>query len=298
MYKAHAVSTDYWRHFIPFAPDYTVEFLMGEEFSLSLKDVMVQGARDFDTGISPDPTVVPIRMPVQRGWLLDVILGDLPQNLLVSVEGKSLKINTTATASVKSNQYCFNYQFSNGYQASNYGKINVIYVVPYPLTFDINALDPNVYYPDATEGTYNLSLRIAPPSQGYYRSAYYHYEWHIVQPEVVETINGVDYIDEVDSIFHQTTFVNTGTQYLIIDPGTSLNEYTVTTDSHLVGIDKRTGLSYINKHKFPSIYVVYKNYNNLLPPHNMPDLENYEQFTYYVENQLGKYWYKSSAGQF
>jgi hypothetical protein len=292
MYKSHVVSTDYWRHFVPHAPDLELTVVMGEPSSISLRDVMIQGARDLETGESPDPTVLPVRVPVQRGWLLNLVIANQPPLAVarVSPDGWGIEVETNSVQSVMS---CFNYQLSNGIQLSNFGQITYTYIIPFPLQMFITVFDRNVFLIGATEGTFKFGINPLSAYQGYYRSEMFSYHWHVVRPAVVETIGGTNYIDMVDTVIYQSTFLILNKEFIMIDPALEIADVHLTTDYDLVGIDRRTGLPYIPNHRFPSVYVEHREYNTLKPD-GSPDLDVYDRFNHYIERYHGVKWWRSS----
>ena len=58
---------DYWRNDVPVAPELTLETPNNVDFEIPLRDMIIQGARDFDTSVSPSEGVLD-KVPVQRGW--------------------------------------------------------------------------------------------------------------------------------------------------------------------------------------------------------------------------------------
>ena len=114
-------ATDFWRDFIPNAPDYTLTVRSGQEKELDLTPILIQGATD-GNGHSPTDGVLD-KVEAQRGWFLQIIPTSA-QNGRVRVSDDKKGISYKPRGEFLGED-CFNYRLSNGSQVSSFGKVSV-----------------------------------------------------------------------------------------------------------------------------------------------------------------------------
>jgi len=114
---------DFWRNDIPVAPPMTLETPNNVDFEIPLRSIIIQGAREFETSVSPTDGVLD-KVPAQRGWRLTPIIISEPQHgtVKLSTDGESF-IYTPLAGFV--GQDCFAYAFTNGYQQSVVNNITI-----------------------------------------------------------------------------------------------------------------------------------------------------------------------------
>jgi len=145
------VKLDYWRSFVPYAPDYEVLLYEGEVFRFDFpKDILIQGARDVVSGVSPSIDLDVI--PVQRGWRLTPIpqappmyctVKPIPTGFILHAISYIDIVKEVIPESIESSdldepdgiEECFNYTLSNGFQESNVGTITLKIIKGYQLKF-------------------------------------------------------------------------------------------------------------------------------------------------------------------
>lgn len=113
---------DYWRNFVPYAPNLQIPAKNSEETRFSLRQLLLQGSRNDETGHSPTEGILD-KVPTQRGWRLNAILQsdtvrgsvflDVPNEEIV-YRPRSGYIGVD----------CCNYVLTNGTQQSNIAQIN------------------------------------------------------------------------------------------------------------------------------------------------------------------------------
>lgn len=114
-------ATEFWRDFVPNAPDYTLTVRSGQEKELDLTPILIQGARD-DDGHSPTDGVLD-KVEAQRGWFLQIVPTSA-QNGRVRVADDKRGISYKPRGEFLGED-CFNYRLSNGSQISAFGKVKV-----------------------------------------------------------------------------------------------------------------------------------------------------------------------------
>lgn len=114
-------ATEFWRDFVPNAPDYTLTVRSGQEKELDLTPILIQGARD-DDGHSPTDGVLD-KVEAQRGWFLQIVPTSA-QNGRVRVADDKMGISYKPRGEFIGED-CFNYRLSNGSQISAFGKVKV-----------------------------------------------------------------------------------------------------------------------------------------------------------------------------
>lgn len=302
MYGSHVVSTDYWRYHKPFAPDLEVSVVAGESVNVDLTPYWRQGARDYDEHFSPDPNVLPTMVPVQRGWLLDIILAVPSRKGIVLPNTYKNGFTYKPNVDTGNEDDCFNYQFSNGFQKSNYGKVTVKVIMPYNITWQINSPTKDVYYPNRDSNIYSMKLTLTPALPAYKFGMLRRVRWHIVAPEVYMK-DGIPYIGTRDRVALETRYrLNSGSgghSVSYIDEGWNLPSRTLTNDKHLVGIDEKTNAPYIPTGKFPSVYIEFLNYPRTYGVYGYTyiDFSYVERFVFKVEDYFGPRWHRSGKIQ-
>ena len=113
---------DYWRNFVPYAPNLKIPAKNSEETRFSLRPLLLQGSRNDETGHSPTEGILD-KVPVQRGWRLNAIL------LSETVRGTVfLDVPNEQIVYRPRSGYigvdCCNYALTNGTQQSNIAQIN------------------------------------------------------------------------------------------------------------------------------------------------------------------------------
>jgi hypothetical protein len=303
MYGSHVIATDYWRHHVPFAPDLEVNVIVGQKVEIPVVEHWRQGARyDYDHDpdavpdhTSPDPTIVPARMPVQRGWLLDPILAIPGRKGIVGLSTYKNGFVYTPNVDRTTEQDCFNYQFSNGTQKSNYGKVLVNIQQPFLPEWKIYSPTRDVYYPGRDSNYYSsMTIRMIPNAPGYVNGRYQVFKWYTRGPEL-EMRDGVPYIVQKTRLLHETRAYIYYTSVSYIDNGRTLPARTFRNDKHLVGIDERTNAPYIPTGKFPELWIEYFNYPRIKRTeyYSYIDRSYVERQTIRVQNHFGINWQRS-----
>lgn len=279
MLSSLAVATDYWRHYIPVAPDIDITVVIGNESFIDLRPYIMQGARDFFTQVSPDPLVIPDRVPSQRGWRLDYLVTvDPKKGKVVKDEFKNGFIYTPDRSAGNATD-CFNYQFSNGTQLSNFGKINVTIIKSYELTWDITAFNRNaVTGISPVDFAMKLIMQSTHPS--FVIGSVNGYKWYVENISV----DAQGYITRsMDLVRDFVTYTSQGYETYIVDRADSLPRRSFKSDSNLVGIDPRTNLRYVPKNKFPDIVVEFWNY-----PHKRRQYHAGSSISYYLVTDMSR----------
>lgn len=313
MYGSHVVSTDYWRYHKPFAPDLEFDVVIGRDVFIDMKPYWLQGARDYDLSFSPDPevlidpispdpeyTLAPYMVPVQRGWLLDMLLSVPGRKGIVLPSERKDGFTYKPNISAVSGTDCFNYQFSNGVQASNYGKITLNLIQPFKIDWDIFARSDRVYYPDNQSFNYRMRINATPAHPDYVTGRLQVFRWRVVGP-VVEDRNGVPTVFIRDRIIHETRFWTYYTHVTYYDTGKDLTYRNFRDDSNLAGImDARTNAPYIPTMQFPRVYVEFLNYPRIRRSYwggyyysDYIDRSYVERFIYRIEDFFGPRWWRS-----
>lgn len=302
MYGSHVVSTDYWRYFKPYAPDIEVEVYAGRKVNIDLTPYWKQGARDYTDHFSPDPDVMPTMVPVQRGWLLDIILAIPGRKGIVTPNTYKNGFTYTPNIDTGNESDCFNYQFSNGFQKSNYGKVTITVKLPYQVDWVIKSPTKDVYYPNRDSNVYSMKLTLTPALPEFAFGMLRRIRWHVVQPEVYQK-NGIPYIGTRDRVVHETRYRlesgSYGHSVTYIDNAWNLSARTLTNDKHLVGIDEKTNSPYIPTGKFPSVYIEFLNYPRTYGVwgYTYIDFSYVERFVFNVEDYFGQRWHRSGKIQ-
>lgn len=118
--KAKACSFDYWRNYVPNAPDLTYDVSNFDATTIDLRDIVIQGSGTPD-GHSPTPGVLE-RIPTQRGWrcTMQIVSPPTKGTAFMNLQGDEL---TYVPRSGLQGIDCLNYVLSNGTQKSGQGRI-------------------------------------------------------------------------------------------------------------------------------------------------------------------------------
>lgn len=253
MYDSLAVSTDYWRHFIPFAPDITVDVILGKDVLIDLRPYLIQGSRDFTDHFSPDPLVIPDRVPVQRGWRLTFMVSVPPTKGTVRPEPFQQGFLYTPYNSSGNTIDCFNYQLSNGSQLSNYGRININVIQPFSVDWEIRSNDP-----DATTGkspvnfSMKMAIAVTHPSFVLGYAGIWGYNWY-VEEIFTEPASG-RVITQLTKVHGMRTFTDPSQRTSMLDRGNVLASRAFKNDRDVVGIDPITNSRYRPNRYFNRVY--------------------------------------------
>ena len=113
---------DYWRHFEPIAPTIQVTTYKNVDTQINLRNVFVQGARNFFTG-EPDLGAIQAAS-AQRGWLLNWFIAHSPQNGTITDSDKTTGF-TYRSAYNYIGPDCCTYYTHIGAQRSAAGRIEI-----------------------------------------------------------------------------------------------------------------------------------------------------------------------------
>lgn len=118
--KAKPCSFEFWRNYVPNAPDLTFDVSNFEPTEIDLHDIIMQGSGTPD-GHSPTPGILD-KIPTQRGWrhTAQIISPPTKGNAVLNAFGDAL---TYYPRSGLRGQDCLNYILSNGTQKSAQGRI-------------------------------------------------------------------------------------------------------------------------------------------------------------------------------
>ncbi|QQO90296.1 hypothetical protein pEaSNUABM5_00154 [Erwinia phage pEa_SNUABM_5] len=113
---------DYWRNFVPYAPNLKIPAKNSEETRFSLRSLLLQGSRNEETGHSPTEGILD-KVPAQRGWRLNAILlsETVRGTVLLDVPNEEIVYRPR---SGYIGVDCCNYVLTNGTQQSNIAQIN------------------------------------------------------------------------------------------------------------------------------------------------------------------------------
>lgn len=294
MYDSAVVSLDYWRHHVPVAPDIEIDAIVGEATFIDLKPYMIQGARDYEESFSPNPGIQPERVAAQRGWLLDTLLAVPGRKGIVIPSAFKDGFTYTPNNNNPTTSDCFNYQFSNGTQKSNYGKVTLNVILPFKPDWKIFATTEDVYFPGRSSDQYRMTFKVTPAHPDYRMGHAVKYRWHLVGP-VVEMRDGIPYIVQKDTVIYETRWYYYYGSLSYIDKGENLTRRLFKTDSDLVGIDARTNAPYIPTNTFPHMYIELLNYPRRYTNVNgsFIDWTVVQRFIYNINDYFGKYWNRS-----
>lgn len=113
---------DYWRNFVPYAPNLKIPAKNSEETRFSIRQLLLQGSRNDETGHSPTDGVLD-KVPTQRGWRLNAILQSDTVRGTVTLDMANEEIIYRPRSGYIGVDCC-NYVLTNGTQQSNIAQIN------------------------------------------------------------------------------------------------------------------------------------------------------------------------------
>lgn len=207
---AQIVLLDYWRSFIPEVRDMDLSVRANNRLQIPLNDILIQGAKELDTGISPDLDVL-AKVPVQRGWRLNHVTVNEPKHGILSsaVDGQGWTYRPLANFV---GQDCFNYYLTNGTQRSPIGKVLIDVVQNYTVSLIVERqmTRPN---------TYRFIAEVTQPPDLPQAGAFYLY-WSATMP--VSRWNGVRQRFEVRTetfMLHRTVVTGFTYRVIIINDG-------------------------------------------------------------------------------
>lgn len=299
MIGSDIISSDYWRNYIPVAPDFTMSALVGSYGELSIKEVLLQGARDFEQHFSPNPLILPDLVDVQRGWLHDIILVNQGKHGVVTLNDFLNGFKFTPLKTALSGTDCFNYQLSNGTQLSNYGKVTVEVINPLIPELKIYSKDKDVYL-GRESNSFRMSFDTSIGHSSFFRSPQYKIRWRITRPVAEKDADGVTRVRQKETIISNTDWLfNAHGDCTIVNSGKTLPYTIFKTDRDIAGIDVRTNAPYIPQNVYPSLIVEYVNYPHLADPEYHAwyqpkyDTSKPEVYAFDVVDLFGLNWWRS-----
>ena len=250
------VGTESWRDFIAEAPNFRLEIYSGIPFYLDLQQLLIQGAVSFE-GESPipdlsthigddgqplgDPLLYTVEELPLRGWnYIPITIMD-PVNAIVRNTRDRRGWVITAAPGYEGED-CFNYFLTNGFQASGYGKVELIILPWYELLVEIQ------YNPDT--GQYRFEADIKVPS-GAEVPTFQSYRWTFLGPNDYDGDNLVSFDETgvfMSTFYKIETFGTWRRSYdkaVVYRTGKDTGWITVPSDTDVDGMkDPMTGLPY------------------------------------------------------
>lgn len=284
------VASDYWRHYIPVAPDIDITVVVGNEAFIDLRPYIMQGARDFFTQNSPDPLVIPDRVPSQRGWRLDYILSVPPRKGKVTNDVFKNGFIYTPDRSAGNNTDCFNYQFSNGTQLSNFGRVNINIIKSFDVIWDIEA-----FRRDAVTGIspaeFAMKIAVVPTHPSFRLGSVHGYKWYVERIYVDMTSDYVKREMQMVKSYRTYSSPESGQTY-IADKADILPRRTYKTDSDISAIDPKTNRRYVPKNRFPDVVVELWNFPYTRSGYYGPvvDMSRPEIYTFKIQDYHTAIW--------
>ncbi|AQT28625.1 hypothetical protein YOLOSWAG_145 [Erwinia phage vB_EamM_Yoloswag] len=209
---------DYWRNYVPYAPDLSIPVKNSEETRYSLAELLLQGSRDHETGHSPTEGILD-KVPVQRGWRLNAILisntvrGDTSLNLFgdeIIYRPRSGYIGVD----------CCNYALTNGTQQSAVAQINFQVYQWYQYFMQITKR-----YQDGTRNEFYAKPTVDFVSVGLQKVLYAEFRWYYNQYVVELDARGVKRAYKRRTLVQQTIANSTGYNGLTATKPTVINQY-------------------------------------------------------------------------
>lgn len=114
---------DYWRNYVPACPALTLSAPNNKEFIYDLGDLILQGARNYETNVSPTEGILD-KVPVQRGWRCRAIIISQPLHGQVSLSEDGTQLKYIPMPAYVG-QDCFAYAITNGTQQSIVSNITI-----------------------------------------------------------------------------------------------------------------------------------------------------------------------------
>jgi hypothetical protein len=236
MFYGGLVILDYFRNYVPIAPDLTVEAVSTVPMPINIKEFLLQGARDQETHVSPDPFVLQ-RVPVQRGWRLRAIITEPPRFGSLTWNPNSGAFTYTARVDYEGYD-CFTYTLTNGFQKSLMAKVDIDVIKSYTITI------PTIK--GYLDGSFDLiSEYYQPPDLPV--PLFKKYEWYYKKYKTVVDVDGVPTVKSRLTKFYETDFESnsmTGNYPRIIDSATTLTNWTPETNEGIRGVLEGTQVPY------------------------------------------------------
>lgn len=184
---------DYWRNFVPVAPEITFDARNSETTRYSLRSILLQGARD-EEGISPTDGVLD-KVPSQRGWrCLPIITSDASRGTIsLSRTGDEFIYEPR---SGYTGPDCFNYVLTNGTQQSYQSTVYVNVIPWYTFLFKIYRMRSDRTLHRFTANKMFAASLVAP--------VYTEYRWYYNQYRAIVDDKGVTRIRKVRQLVAQT----------------------------------------------------------------------------------------------
>lgn len=307
MYYGSLVSLNYWRNYVPFAPQLTVAVRTGEPFSVDLSEWILQGARDAEDFTSPDTEVLS-KIPVQRGWRLVPIISEQPAHGVAEVDRPNNSIIYTSVPGFLGED-CMTYRLTNGTQRSLMAQIIFNVDRWYGVDFiNLEKKDNGV----GVDPTYNVDLNFYQPSSEP-TPLYVEYFWYYEDYKVERSISGVKRIFTEDYLIQKTLFESdalSGNYPRTTFSASALDSFTAESDKDVQGYVgytdvpyRPTGEPYQIKVKV-RLYFDHKTrrtfsgtYTNGEPNYYDRkiglDYDSYSEYTLSISNNYGPTWWKS-----
>lgn len=241
MYYGSLVSLNYWRNFVPYAPQITVNVRTGEPFPVDLSEWLLQGARDPEDHTSPDEEVLS-RVPVQRGWRLNPIISEQPAHGFAEVDRPNNSIVYTSVPGYLGED-CMTYRLTNGTQRSLMAQILFNVDRFYGVDFvNLEKKDNG----DGVDPTYNVDITFYQPSAEPV-PLFIEYFWYYENYKVVKNISGIDRVFTEDYLIQKTGYVSdntTGNYPKTSFAAKSLDGFTAKNDSNVRGLVEYSDIPY------------------------------------------------------
>lgn len=206
---------DYWRNFVPYAPNLKIPAKNSEETRFSLRQLLLQGSRNDETGHSPTEGILD-KVPTQRGWRLQAILQSetVRGNVFLDVPNEEIVYRPR---SGYIGVDCCNYVLTNGTQQSNIAQINFEVYQWYQFLM-------NVYIKDTTGSRHQFVLTpVATPNLP--PVLYQEFTWYYVQYRLELDAKGVKRIYKRRTAVAKTTANSTAYNALTAVKPTIINPY-------------------------------------------------------------------------
>ncbi|SBV38426.1 hypothetical protein BN7874_235 [Phage NCTB] len=251
MYYGNLISLDYWRNYIPYAPDFTIDAIADEPFIVDLTEWGIQGAKDAETYESPDPEVLS-RIDVQRGWRMNIIIVEQPRHGTLSIDPVGPKLVYTGQTGYEGPD-CFTYQLSNGTQRSLIAKVDVSVTQTYSFKFTNLEL--------RQDGNYNVDTEFTNP--GLTNPLFQNYYWYYKDFKSTYISNGKTYVKTANRLIQQTRYDSnalTGNYPDVEFSAKTLDNFEARSDDGIVGLIDGTEIPYRPTKKPYTIIVVLRLY--------------------------------------
>lgn len=262
------IASDYFRNYVPYAPNFEVEALSAKPVLIPLREWILQGARDIETHESPDPVVLS-RLPVQRGWRMRPLVKELPLNGIVKWDANQCAFEYTSNIGYQGED-CFTYVFTNGYQQSIMAKV----VITIERTYDVTIEGIE----ESEDGNYSIRLQPYIPG-GSSHPLFIHYDWYYQNYQDARVRDdGEIGVFTTDKKFYGTIYrsdVLTNDYPTVIPSynppphyypdlrrGEDLIDFTPETDSGIRGFIGNSSVPYRPSEQIYRIYIIVKFYFN------------------------------------